>query len=61
MIFKISHSTKQGWDWTLETKDRVAICEAPDTYSSEAECRARIAAAKTAMKAARFAKVEVVK
>lgn len=59
MVFKISHSCEKGWDWTLESKDG-PVCESPDTYVSEAECRSKIAKAKTAMKGARFAKVEVV-
>lgn len=50
--------------WTLERKDGTAICENATQsdavgFPSEAAARSDIAAAKTAMKGAKFAKVEV--
>jgi hypothetical protein len=51
------------WSWTLHkvVKGEVveAVAKAPELYESEQECRSKIATAKIALKAARFAKVRV--
>lgn len=44
------------WSWTLTSKEG-DVCRSPMDYATEKQARAAIAAAKTSMKAARFAKV----
>ena len=46
------------FDWQFLRNDGGAVCESAGGFASEREARSDIAAAKTSMKAARFAKVE---
>ena len=59
--FEITSTEDEGstyYRWSLIGKDG-PIASSPRCYSSEAEARSAIANAKTAMHAARFARVEV--
>lgn len=59
MIFRLYPPTSRaGWTWMLATKDG-PVAESPFDFDSEEAARSHIAKAKTAMKGARFAKVEV--
>lgn len=59
MTFRLyAPSSTAGWTWVLATKDG-PIARSPYDYATEVDARSHIATAKTAMKGARFAKVEV--
>lgn len=66
MIFKltgIAASTEppaEAWEWVLEKAAGTPVARSPLTYESEEVARSAIAESKTALKGARFAKVEVV-
>lgn len=45
-----------SYTWRYERADGEVICRGQANFSSEKECRSNIAAAKVAMKSARFAK-----
>lgn len=60
MKFEVSRdpSTKL-WGWYLSTNDSL-IARSPISFATEEAARSQIAKAKTAMKGARFAKVETI-
>lgn len=65
MRFVISRTggvaTPADYGWALERKDGKRVCVNARALVSEQEARSDIAEAKTTMKGARFAKVEVEK
>lgn len=59
VIRRIPGLTTAPWAWAYVKADDTIIASSPITYASERDARAAIATAKIAMRAARFAKVEV--